>query len=411
MTVEYLSSTPDTAIHRLNQEYIDLWFSCSNEFTLPFFSRCEQTAKEDQLQTLFQQMPRIQTDSAIIEWWSRDKIEPFMPFLRQAMQIVLDLSESESLDIFGEEFKSATFEFVEMAREFDSNLGQSEIFQAVRNLWIVNGLQRMMHEPVKLTPALLAYSLLYPYTDNYVDDPDISKEEKAGFNQRLALRLAGKPVTPNSAHESRIYELIHMIEEQFPRSSFPMVYASIQAIHRAQITSMRLIDPKSSVSFEHILRISLEKGGTSVIADGTLVKGELSAEQIRFLYGYGAYLQFVDDLRDLQHDHQANQLTIFTFDDDLLRRAQMVNHTFVFGAKVMNRMAKTAGAFLPLMQKSINMLLIQSIGLMPEFFTPDTLQKLERHSTCSFAFLREKKKEMLNHVRYSHPSLCSVIDV
>ena len=396
MTVEYLSISPDTDIHGLNQEYIDLWFSCSKEFALPCFSRREQAQKEDQLQTLFQQMPRIHTDPAMPEWWSREKIEPFLPYLRQTMQILLDLSEGESVDIFGEEFKSATFEFVEMARAFDSNLGPSEIFQAVRNLWIVNGLQRMMHAPVTLTPALLAYSLLYPYTDNYVDDPDIPEQEKAGFNQRLALRLQGKPVTPNSAHESRIYELINMIEEQFPRSSFPMVYASIQAIHRAQIASMQLVDPKRPVSFDHVLHISLEKGGTSVIADGALVRGELSPEQIRFLYGYGAYLQFVDDLRDLQHDYQANQRTIFTLDDDLLRRAQMVNRTFVFGANVLNRMAKTAGEFLPLMQKSINMLLIQSIGLMPEFFASDFLQKMESHSTCSFAFLREKQQEMLN---------------
>jgi len=32
--------------------------------------------------------------------------------------------------------------------------------------------------------------MLYPYTDNYLDDPSVSREEKLGFSNRFGQRLA-----------------------------------------------------------------------------------------------------------------------------------------------------------------------------------------------------------------------------
>ena len=62
----------------------------------------------------------------------------------------------------------------------------------MRNVWIINILQRLKGVDITLSNAIFGYSMLYPYTDNYLDDVNISKEEKVEFNQRLYRRLLGE---------------------------------------------------------------------------------------------------------------------------------------------------------------------------------------------------------------------------
>ena len=45
-----------------------------------------------------------------------------------------------------------------------------EIGQAMRNVWIMNISQVLLNVEVKFTNAIFAYSMLYPYTDNILDD-------------------------------------------------------------------------------------------------------------------------------------------------------------------------------------------------------------------------------------------------
>jgi hypothetical protein len=54
-----------------------------------------------------------------------------------------------------------------------------------------------------------------------------------------------------------------------------------------------------------VLAIGLEKGGTSILADGYLVGNTLSSAPAAFLFGWGAFLQLADDLQDVRLDGQA----------------------------------------------------------------------------------------------------------
>ena len=60
-----------------------------------------------------------------------------------------------------------------------------DIFQAIRNVWIMNSIQILYNMEVKLTPSIFAYSMLYPYSDNYLDDANISVGEKVEFNKKV----------------------------------------------------------------------------------------------------------------------------------------------------------------------------------------------------------------------------------
>lgn len=167
--------------------------------------------------------------------------------------------------VLGDEFFDSTVEFVRAAREFDPQLEAGDIGQALRNVWIVNSLQMLLDLPVTVTPAVFAYSLLYPYTDNYLDDAQVSSEDKQSFVDGLGRRLDGEKVGVRDRHQGLIFELVELIEEEFDRTRSPDVFSSLKAIHQAQSSSLeqqggsgscRMTRRSTSVSPREVLRFS-----------------------------------------------------------------------------------------------------------------------------------------------------------
>jgi hypothetical protein len=213
--------------------------------------------------------------------------------------------------VFGDDFFAASVAFVRDARRFDPELPMASLWQAMRNVWIGNSLQMLLGLPVALRPGLFAYSMLYPLSDNLLDDPAVGAAEKRAFNGRFGRRLAGLPVVPEGTREAAVFRLVARIEEEFPRRRFGDVYESLLAIHGGQVLSLtQQDDPR--LSDERLLAISCEKGGTSVLADLYLVAGAASAEQERLAFGYGVFLQLLDDLQDVEDDCAAGHQTLFT---------------------------------------------------------------------------------------------------
>ena len=67
-----------------------------------------------------------------------------------------------------EDFFNSTKSFIREAKKFNKSLSYMDIGQAMRNVWIVNILQAAFGEKVGLSKAIFGYSMLYPYTDNYL---------------------------------------------------------------------------------------------------------------------------------------------------------------------------------------------------------------------------------------------------
>ena len=212
--------------------------------------------------------------------------------------------------LFGDAFYDASVAFARQARAFDPALRLDDLWQALRNVWIGNNLQMLLGKPVRLTRGLFAYSLLYPVTDNVLDAPDRSTEEKHAFNTRLGLRLLGNDVSAKHAGEAAAFDLVGQIEEEFPRHEYGDVWESILAIHRGQIASLR--QQGCPLSEDELGEISFDKGGASVLADLYLVAGTARPAEERFAFGYGVFLQLLDDLQDVSVDLAAKHQTLFT---------------------------------------------------------------------------------------------------
>lgn len=73
----------------------------------------------------------------------------------------LDLGPA-AVDLLTHHFLPVGTQLTRWAHRFDPQLANTAIVQACRNAWTACGLQPLLGAPMRLTPAILAYSLLYP---------------------------------------------------------------------------------------------------------------------------------------------------------------------------------------------------------------------------------------------------------
>ncbi len=232
---------------------------------------------------------------------------------RNVARTALDADERALETLLGCGFLEATTEFVQMARRFDPAITSKDIYQAGRNVWTANLLQLLLGIPVRVTPAIFAYSMLYPYSDNYLDDPAIPNRDQAGLQRALPHppggRAAGaaRPARADYLRPGRA-DRGPVRPRAVPRRSSRVSWRSIG--HKAKASSKCAAAQRHSRST--CWGSSFEKGGTSVLADGYLVAGSLTAEQRECIFGFGVLTQLMDDLEDLPHNLADQFLTIFS---------------------------------------------------------------------------------------------------
>lgn len=297
-------------IQRLCTQGMKVWKDtqkCSNlqDMKIPEHQRKEYEQKIqvilEQIHTFMERFPR---NSELQKKWKNKGITTIDRWMKQEQLPILEKMDQETCELF----QSITQSFLRDVRRFDPQLSLCDAMQALRNVWIIAILQVMFQKPVAYHPAMFAYSMLYPYTDNYLDDVTVSKDMKQSFNTWLSKRLRGELQSGRNAQEEKISNLVDMIEQVFDREQYFQVYESLYLIQQAQIDSLLQQDGDQRLSEMQLLEISYQKGGASVIADGFLIDGAMNEEQMNFCMQYGFMLQLGDDLQDLlsdlAHDHQ-----------------------------------------------------------------------------------------------------------
>ncbi len=303
-------------------------------------------------------------------------------------------------------FERPGIEFTRAARALGPDLDADDVLQAARNVWVANGLQKLLGLPVRLTPAITAYSLLYPHTDNYLDDPAVSRESKREFNGRLKARLEGRAVEPANPAEKAVFDLVSMIEGEYDRVSYPRVFESLSEIHRAQVESLALLRPDGSPYEADVLGISLDKGGTSVLADAFLVAGSLDPARLEFAYGLGAFLQLMDDLEDVFEDLKAGRMTVFSQTSKGWFLDGVTDHVLRFGERVLAPLGGVAvpgtEAIQDLVRSVTRMGIIDCAGRAGRLYSRDYIARLEARSPFRFAFAIKQTEEAVKAER-GHP--------
>lgn len=387
-------------VQALLQKHCQLWWDSDGPF--PSFKRTcspqDQAAGEKKLSELVDglmyELKHIPQDDETRRKQGQRLREQGLAFASE----VLNLEPKQIAFIESSGMLEASQEFARRARAFNPGLPAEDIYQASRNVMTMNFIQLLLGLPVEITPAVFAYSMLYPYTDNYLDDPNISPAVKLAFNHRFQQRLEGEDVRPANDHEAAISSLVEMIEAQWDRARFPQVYDSLLAIHAAQIRSLSLVAPGAAPYELDVLGVSFEKGGTSVLADGYLAAGWLTPAQANLMFGYGAFTQLMDDLEDILQDQQEGRMTIFSQTARRWPLDGLTNRLFHFGRAIFADLSAfdspAAGPLKELIERSIDPLLIDSIGRVGQFYSKDYLRQLEQHFPFRFSALRKQRERL-----------------
>jgi hypothetical protein len=378
------------------EETMARWQECANH-PLPASPRF--SAQDQECRALAYDEALLAVESELAQ--NRIRLASHSPALKLALQqqitavfarfsaLALGL-EADAIHILTHEFLPVGITLAQWARRFDPTLPMPGIIQACRNAWTACGMQPLLGERIQLTPAILGYSLLYPYTDNFLDRTDISRADKLYFSHRFHDRLNGLPLTPLNPHEKAIWTMVSLIEDQFPRHAFPDVFTCLLAIHRAQVDSLSQLDQSRSEADVGLLRLSCAKGGTSVLADACLSRGSLTAAESRFAFEWGVLLQLGDDLQDIAEDLDHGSQTLFSH---AVRQGQpldnLVRQLLHFSERVGDRMDKLAalGHGTPqlrhLLRMSWRSLILGAVAESHQHFTPEFSPKPNKARTSA----------------------------
>ena len=383
---------------------IELWNSCAAHPTLggPRYTPQEQQAREaayDQgLQAVEREVRKNPRTKAERLQTQENTLASFARFSSTA----LDLDEP-TIQLLTKDFLPMGIALARWARRFDPSIGMADIAQACRNAWTACGLQSLLGQPVGLTPSILGYSLLYPYSDNYLDSKRLSSQSKLRFSARFRDRLRGVTLSALNCREAAVWSMVELIEGQYPRPLYPQVFDSLLAIHQAQEASIAQLKSRafgSTGEDAEILRISLAKGGTSVVADACLANPWLSQEENRFAFEWGALLQLGDDLQDVREDLRRGSMTLFSRPAALGQKLdhlaiQLLTMSERVGASTDN-LPNGSQMLKDLLKMSWRSLVVRAVSDSSEFFSTGFLNELERSSPFRFAFLRARQSRLTN---------------
>jgi hypothetical protein len=388
-------------VEHLKSKYLSLWWEVEEVF--PSFeiqySKNEKLYKEKETDKFIEELNKR------IEYAIKEKDEKkinkdeIITLLKTNLNNIFGITEDNFGILFNKGFPEVTNNFVKEARKFNPSINIYDIYQAMRNVWIINTIQMLIDEPVSLSPSIFAYSLLYPYTDNYLDEPQLSRINKSEFNKRFKKRLAFENVLPFNNHEEEIFKLVSMIEGQFSRVEFPFVYESLLAIHNAQEKSLIQQNENSSPYEKDILGISFEKGGTSVLVDGYLIKGCITYDEADFLYGFGVFLQLIDDLSDIDENTKSKQMTIFSQTAKRWPLDKLVNRLYWFMIKTLdssNCFCTDSFKLKKIIESSCIFLIIDSISKYKKMFSREYIKEINKYSVFRFPYRKKFKKKVKN---------------
>jgi hypothetical protein len=235
--------------------------------------------------------------------------------------------------------------------------------------------------------------------DNLLDDARASESGKLAVVARLRSWLEGAAQAAESPQEEKLVSLVRLIEGRFPRPGFPGLYQSLLAIYNAQVKSLLQQRPGAAPSPEDILSISLEKGGTSVLADGYLVAGALGPRDEEFCFGFGTFLQLADDLQDIAEDSRCGHRTLFStgpagrapLDATALR---LESYLAAVLEKARREATPSRSALCDAIGSGLALMFRESVGKQPDYFRRAFVRRARRTFPLRFSYLRKLRRRL-----------------
>lgn len=304
---------------------------------------------------------------------------------------ILSLSEWMSPELL-DAFKRETKHFTNKVREFDETLTPAQIWQTLRNYFIYAMIVDMQGEKQNAGDPILAYSLLYPYTDNYIDDDQISEQDKERYNQMIAMKLKGESAIPQNSLEEKTCILLDMILDTYTDQAKKKIAGTLLQLLEAQNNSIG--QQKTDVTEEQILEISMWKGSTSVLADYLFATTSWTEYEENFYLKFGFILQLVDDLQDIEEDRNSGSHTLMTEAEKQQKLEQSTNHLLWFTWNVIREFEPVNPELKGFVLKYCVEISLLTAAMNHQFFSMKYLKALDPYLPFSVDFLKKMKKQL-----------------
>jgi hypothetical protein len=324
--------------------------------------------------------------------WKKKTLEIIFQVLYQENLIgIHNAMKQEEIEAFYEELMA----FLKKVRHFSPELKFDEIGQAIRN-YIVYAMFKVIHQvPSGFSSAGFGYSMLYPFTDNYIDSLKPSPSDKKEYNQLIRDKILGKEVATNCSHHKKTCDLLQAIALEYPREKDDRIYTLLLMMLEAQEESLRQQNPEITLSEEERLTISLLKGGVSVLVDRFLVHKELTQADLHFYLGFGFFLQLADDLQDIKEDSKKGHQTLFTVSLMKEQEEKLLNKLLNFLHFIMDTYSAENDNFKNFVLASSDQLIFTSLFGSKEFFTLEYQRQIEAYLPVTSSYLESAKANSL----------------
>lgn len=282
--------------------------------------------------------------------------------------------------------QSELSEFLATVRKFAPELDFEGIGQAFRNYIVYAMFKQLNNQKAPLDQACFAYSMLYPFTDNFLDNENYSDLEKLNYNQLIRNKIEGRLIAPVHAHHKKTCQLLQIIEDNYSRDSNSDLYLLLLMMLEAQEKSLNQQNSKYYLSSSKRLDISLYKGGVSVLIDYYFVNSNMTESDLYFYLSFGFFLQLADDLQDIGEDLNNDRQTLFTVDTKPESVEKLVNKMFHFINHIITIYDAPNEKFKALILSSCYQLVFMSVMKSNTYFSKNYLHHFENYFPVTLSF-------------------------
>lgn len=288
-------------------------------------------------------------------------------------------------------------EFLREVRHFAPDMNFESIGQALRN-YIVYAMFKEIHQTNSgFHRAAFGYSMLYPFTDNYIDSGKCTLQDKLSYNQIIRDKIKSNPVQPNSIHQSKTCDLLEAIAAGYTDTAYSFLSRLLLMMLEAQETSIRQQNKELPLTYPDRLDISAYKGGISVLIDRFFVDKEINEEDLLFYLSFGFFLQLADDLQDIGEDSRNGHSTLFTIDLNKEQVENTVNQLLHFVHKLINGYSQVNDRFMKFILAACYQLIFISAIQSREFFSPKYINKLEEQLPVALLSIESMLDNRIEH--------------
>ena len=379
---------------------IPKWNSMPETFPdfLPCYTSEEQTANEAFLSSFMPELRNaLQAYQQQPDMEQRKQIkEKLHEFIKQ--EHILHIQKHFSEELFAD-FEQNIELFLEKTNAFDKTLPADAIWQAMRNYLIYCMIVNLQGEKQNCRDTILGYSLLYPYTDNYIDELYRTHSDKDSYNQLIYCTLKGDDIAPANPYEEKTKDLLHLVLNSFSEDSLRQQQASfflllmLEAQERSILQIHRFGIKK--LSTDEILRISSYKGGLSVFIDYLFsIDFQLSAvtdEELFFYLSFGLILQLVDDLQDIKEDRKNHSQTMFSICRRKKQYEAMANRLLHFTHTCIANFSPKNSQLHTFTLLNCQLIVLATIAKNANYFSKSYLEKIEKYLPFSISFFEKIK--------------------